>query len=57
MHHSIRRIRMFTLIGLLVLLFLLAGCRSLDTQSGRLTQVSLLNALLLGEYDGFVSVE
>lgn len=57
MHHSIRRIRMFTLVGLLLLLFLLAGCRSLDTQSGRLTQVSLLNALLLGEYDGFVSVE
>ncbi len=57
MHHSIRRLRMFTLVGLLILLFLLAGCRALDTQSGRLTQVSLLNALLLGEYDGFVSVE
>ncbi|NLE16771.1 MAG: acetolactate decarboxylase [Spirochaetales bacterium] len=49
--------RSFALVGLLLLPLLFTGCRSLDTQSGRLSQVSLLNALLLGEYDGFVSVQ
>lgn len=43
----------------IVLLALLSGCATVDTTaqgSDDLYQVSLLNALLLGEYDGFVSV-
>ncbi len=42
---------------LLAVSLLLSGCSTVDKQSGRLSQVSLLNALLLGEYDGFVTVE
>ncbi len=47
------------IVGLVVILVLLSGCATVDTRtpgSDDLHQISLLNALLLGEYDGFVSV-
>ncbi|MDY0289791.1 MAG: acetolactate decarboxylase [Sphaerochaeta sp.] len=46
-------------VCIVVLVFILSGCASLDKSapgSDDLYQVSLLNALLLGEYDGFVPV-
>lgn len=52
-----RRFRILVIPCILILLLVLSGCSTLDGQSGRLSQVSLLNALLLGEYDGFISVE
>ena len=52
-----RRFRVFAYLCVLLLLLIFSGCSTLDRQSGRLSQISLLNALLLGEYDGFVSVE
>lgn len=47
------------LVSLVLLLALMSGCASFEKStpgSDDLYQVSLLNALLLGEYDGFVSV-
>jgi acetolactate decarboxylase len=46
-----------TVAVLLSVLLFFSGCRTVDAPGGRLSQVSLLNALLLGEYDGFVTVE
>lgn len=44
------------LILVLFLSLLFSGCTTLPQQEDTLYQVSVLNALLLGEYDGFVSV-
>ncbi|MBI9093361.1 MAG: acetolactate decarboxylase [Sphaerochaeta sp.] len=46
-------------VSLVVMLGLMSGCATVDMStpgSDDLHQISLLNALLLGEYDGFVSV-
>jgi len=46
-------------VCIVVLLVLMSGCATVDKStpgSDDLYQISLLNALLLGEYDGFVSV-
>ncbi|WP_245523781.1 acetolactate decarboxylase [Sphaerochaeta globosa] len=51
------RSRRFLLVCMLVVVLVLSGCSTLNRQSGHLFQVSLLNALLLGEYDGFLPVE
>ncbi|MGH0053995.1 MAG: acetolactate decarboxylase [Sphaerochaetaceae bacterium] len=47
-------------VCLIMFSFLLAGCATTPREIAKedsLFQISLLNALLLGEYDGFVSVE
>ena len=47
------------LVSIVVLVALMSGCTSFDKSapgSDDLYQISLLNALLLGEYDGFISV-
>lgn len=48
---------LYVLVVLFVCILLVTGCSTFDRKQGQLSQVSVLNALLLGEYDGFVSVK
>ncbi len=43
-------------LGIVLLTLALVGCTSAAKQTDTLHQISLLNALLLGEYDGIISV-
>lgn len=46
----------FYVLGILLLSLALAGCATTSQETDTLHQVSVLNALLLGEYDGIISV-
>lgn len=44
------------MMGILLLTLALVGCASTSKETDTLHQISVLNALLLGEYDGIISV-
>ena len=57
MDRMTHRMRTIVVFGMLLWILVFSGCATLGTQDDQLTQVSVLNALLLGEYDGFVAVD